>query len=153
MAKLLRSNEPTDIERLRSEMNRIFSDALTRYWPTASVQTLEYPLVDLYNYDDELVAHIAVPGVDLEDLEVSATTDTLTINGSIPSENSENVIWQETFRGRFRRTFRLPVEINPDNVQASMVRGILKVTMPKADQARPRLVKIREDETVEVLTK
>jgi len=131
-----------EVDRIRADVDRVFADAFFRSWPfTRSVA--DFPPTDLVSEDDKLVLLAAVPGARPEDISVSATTSTLAVSGQVSLGNGESCIWKECFSGTFRKIFRLPVPIEPDKIEASLKDGILRITMVKADEARPRSVKIQ----------
>ncbi|MGM0651551.1 MAG: Hsp20/alpha crystallin family protein [Bacillota bacterium] len=145
MRDLVRRNTGGDLDRIRSGIDQVFADAFFRNWPTDGQGV--FPQVDLYNTEGSLVALVNLPGVETNDVEVSTNNDTLTIQGEIKIEPAEGeLIWQERAGGKFYRSFKLPVPIKADNVDASFKSGVLRVEMPKVDELKSRTIKIKENE-------
>jgi HSP20 family protein len=103
-----------------------------------------YP-ADLYETGDNVVLEMAVPGVQVQDLDVSIEGRQLTISGTFPnfSENEERRYWLQTIpRGQFSRTVSLPAGVDVDSVDARVHEGLLTLTLPKAVSARSRKIEI-----------
>jgi len=103
-----------------------------------------YP-ADLYETGDNIVLEMAVPGVQVQDLDVSIEGRQLTISGTFPnfSENEERRYWLQTIpRGQFSRTVSLPAGVDVDSVDARVHEGLLTLTLPKAASARSRKIEI-----------
>ncbi len=145
MRDLVRRNAGTsgDLDRVRSGFDHFLADAFFRNWPVSGDGA--FPQVDLYDTEGSLVAMASLPGVGIEDVEVTANNDTLTISGEIKMEPAEGeVLWQERTGGKFYRSFKLPVPIKANDVDASFKDGVLRIEMPKTDELRSRTVKIKE---------
>lgn len=141
---IIRRNRPSEVERLRSEIDRVFADAFFRHWPLASQEA--YPAMDLYSTEDSLIAVADLPGVESKDVEITATVDSLTISGELKvAPEKGDLLWQERIGGKFYRSFKLPVSIKADAVEASFKGGVLRITMPKADEMKMRTIKIKEE--------
>jgi HSP20 family protein len=103
-----------------------------------------YP-ADLFETGDNVVLEMAVPGVQVQDLDVSIEGRQLTISGTFPnfSEKEERRYWLQTIpRGQFSRTVSLPAGVDLDNVDARVHEGLLTLTMPKAASAKARKIEI-----------
>ena len=103
------------------------------------------PAVDIVENDKELVMSADLPGVKLEDVEVKIEDGTLTLSGSRKFENEDNKNGYhriERSYGQFHRAFALPDSVDSTKVQAGFDNGVLKVTLPKKEIARPRTVKV-----------
>jgi HSP20 family protein len=103
------------------------------------------PAVDIVENDKELVLSADLPGVKLSDVEVKIEDGTLTLSGSRKFENEDNKNGYhriERSYGQFRRAFALPDSVDPAKVEAAFDNGVLKVTLPKKEIARPRTVKV-----------
>jgi HSP20 family protein len=104
--------------------------------------------VDLYETDEELVLIAPVPGLAPGDLNIEATADTLTISGERkPFYQNEKATrhtqsWWSTGQGSFRSSFTLPVEIDPNGIQANYRHGVLELHLPKSEAAKPKAVKV-----------
>ncbi len=103
------------------------------------------PAVDIVENDKELVLSADLPGVKLEDVEVKIEDGTLTLSGSRKFENEDNKNGYhriERSYGQFHRAFALPDSVDATKVEAAFDSGVLKVTLPKKEIARPRTVKV-----------
>lgn len=129
---------------LRQAMDRLFEDSFVR--SPAGPAGAESPLaIDVYSNSDELVIEAAMPGVRQEDLEISLLGETLTISASNRQEqerDEEGYAYREIRRGTFSRTVSLPSGLNPDGAKASFENGLLRLTIPKAEESRPRQIRI-----------
>ena len=109
------------------------------------------PAVDVYEDEHNLVLKLEVPGVNEEDLNVSLENNTLTVRGDRKFENEEK---KENFHrierryGAFTRTFRLPNTVDTEKVEAGYDKGILKITLAKRAEAKPKTIKIGTGEKV-----
>ena len=101
--------------------------------------------VDLYETDENIVLEMAVPGVAVEDLDISIEGRQLSIKGNLPENEDEGRrYWTKGLpSGQFSRTVTLPVEIDVENVEASAVNGILNVTLPKVAEAKARKITVK----------
>ncbi|MBA3976211.1 MAG: heat-shock protein Hsp20 [Candidatus Solibacter sp.] len=118
-------------------MNRLFAEpAGTRPWT---------PAVDIAETDNELVLKADVPGVKLEDINIEVENGTLSISGSraySTEENKGGYHRQERFYGSFHRAFVLPETVDLEKVAAGYENGVLAITMPKKEIAKPRTIKV-----------
>lgn len=143
MRELVRRTDRGEVDRIRSGIDQVFADAFFRNWPFGGQSA--FPAVDLYNTEGSLVALVNLPGADINDVEVTANNDTLTIQGEIKAETGEGeLIWQERPGGKFYRSFNLPLPIKADAVEASFKAGVLRIEMPKIDELKSRAIKIKE---------
>jgi HSP20 family protein len=107
------------------------------------------PPVDVYEDEQNLILKLEVPGVNEADLNVSVENNTLTIQGERKfekEEKEENFHRIERRYGSFLRTFKLPNTVNSDKVEASCDKGILKITLAKRAEAKPRQIKVGNGE-------
>jgi HSP20 family protein len=130
---------------LRNAMDRFMDDAFFR--PVSGVidDVRTMPL-DIYTTDDALVVEAALPAVKPENVDVSILGDTLTLTATTESERSKDngggYHLQEVRRGRFSRTVSLPSGLKSDAASASFENGLLRLSIPKAEQAKPRQIPI-----------
>ena len=130
---------------LREAMNRLMEESIVRE-PFGNKRNL--PL-DIYETPDNLDIVAALPGVSPNDLNVTATGDTVTIKAKIPSETelkeSREWTWylHEIPHGEFSRTIDLPVEVNPQQAKATFQDGVLKLMLPKVEAARQHRLQIQ----------
>jgi len=131
---------------LRDEIDRLFENPLTEL-SRASQQFLGgwVPPVDLYEDKDALTVRVELPGMRKEDIELSVHEDMLTVAGERKAEACKDaeVCRSERFVGRFQRTIGLPSPVQMDKVQASYSDGVLTVTLPKTEEAKPRQIQVK----------
>ena len=128
------------VGRLHQEIDRMFDDFLApgRFLGRAGDGVL-VPRVDITEVDDRIEIAAELPGVDQKDIEVSIDGDMLTIRGEKKSEieekKADHHLVERRF-GSFRRSIRLPGEVDPDKVEATFDKGVLKVTFKKPEEAK-----------------
>lgn len=130
---------------LRDEMNSLFELPLTgNFARQAQLFSSWAPALDLYQNSDAVVAVVEVPGMRKEDIDISLHDGMLTIAGERErsSGESENAERTERFSGKFRRSITLPTRVDAGKVSATYKDGILTVTLPKAEEAKPKKVEV-----------
>ena len=132
---------------IQSEVNRLFDNFLGR--PTATSTgaggRVWMPVVDMYETSDDLLLNFELPGVREKDISLSITGDVLTVKGERQFNqhpNDENYLHVERAYGKFERSIRLPVPVQAGRVKAKYRDGMLEVTLPKAEEVRPKEIKI-----------
>jgi len=102
------------------------------------------PALDLYQNADNVVALVELPGLRKEDIEISLQDGMLTIAGERKNESGEEngATRTERFTGKFRRSVTLPTRVDANNVNAVYKDGILTVTLPKAEEAKPKQIQV-----------
>ncbi len=135
-----------DLETLRERMNVLFGDVYSSPGKEKDLVTSAWnPSVDIYEHNGNLVLTAEIPGVDEDDIEVKLEDSTLTIKGERKYENEvkeENYHRVERSYGSFSRSFSLPQNIDQDKIKAESENGILKITMPKKAELKPKKVKV-----------
>ena len=104
------------------------------------------PAMNMSDLGEELHLVAELPGVKKEDVKLSVHEGVLTLSGERKEANlPENAAWvrNELWRGTFSRAIRLPYPVDPARVKAELTNGILTVTLPKAEEARPKEIRIR----------
>lgn len=104
--------------------------------------------VDVYETEHDVIVKMPVPGIKSEDLDINITGDTVTVRGETREEAQEedkkrNYYFKEVRYGSFARSVTLPAPIEVDKVEAETEDGILTLTMPKAEQAKPKAIKVK----------
>ena len=105
-----------------------------------------YPAVNVWEGSEALAVTAELPGADPDDIEISVKDDVLTLAGERkPPEAGGNAAWRRRERGfgRFSRSVRLPYRVNPDNVEARMADGVLRVVLHKREEDKPRRIEVR----------
>ena len=136
-----------DIITLRERMDRMFEDSLSRFRmpEDATMPTFWSPSVDIYETDENIVLKAELPGVDKKDVSVEVKDSTLILKGERKREKEvkeENYHRVERSFGTFMRSFSLPVSVKQDQVKAKFKDGVLEVTLPKSEEAKPKQVKV-----------
>lgn len=102
--------------------------------------------IDVYQTPSAFIIESTIAGVNPEDIDISLTSDSITIKGKREKEErikTENYIHQECYWGRFTRNIILPQEIDPDRTQASIKNGVLKINLPKVNKTKSKKIKVR----------
>jgi HSP20 family protein len=145
---LLTRYEPfREFATIQDRMNRLFRDF---YAPEgrseeALTNTAFAPPVDVYEDEHSVTLKIEVPGIDEKDIDVRIENNTLTVHGERKFEKEEK---EENYRrverqyGSFTRTFTLPNTVDQESVQANYDKGVLKVTLTKKAEAKPKQIKV-----------
>ena len=128
-------------------INRFFNEALGGWdWQNRdNVGAAWVPAVDIFEEADSIRILAEVPGVKPEDVKISVEGSVLTINGTkqqVAEERTERVHRYERAYGAFERTFTLPATIDAEKIRASYDHGVLTVTLPKVEKARPRQIQV-----------
>ncbi len=132
---------------LRDAIDRMFEQGFGRA-PMARMTAAALP-IDMFERQDELIVMAAVPGARPEDVDISVTSDTLTIKATLhseaESEESSNWTWyfHELDHGQFTRTVSLPFPVSSDQAEARFENGMLRLRLPKSEEARPRRIQIQ----------
>ena len=140
----------SDLMSLREAMDRLFEESFVR--PGARMLApfgAGELCLDMYETDSDVVVTASLPGVKPEDVDVTITGDVLSIKGEVRSEvkvEKANYLRQERRFGAFHRTVALPVPVQADKAEAKFKDGVLTLTMPKAEEARPKSIKIKTEE-------
>lgn len=146
MSKLAVRNDQVDNNlTLRDAMDRLINDSFVRpFWPFDS--TLGAFSLDMYETNDAVVVKAAIPGLKSEDLNITVSGDMLTIQGETRQEEEakESTYYvRERHYGTFSRVLSLPTSVMADKAEAEFENGILKLTLPKAEEARPKVITVK----------
>ena len=147
MANLVRWEPVRDLVSLREAMDRLFEESFVRPWGGRLAPREAGSLaLDMYETDEAVVVKLAIPGVKPEDIDVSVTGDVLTIKGETKAEEEvkgENYIRRERRYGAFSRSVSIPVTVVSDKGEAEFEDGVLTLTLPKAEEVKPRAIKVK----------
>ena len=145
MSNLTRWEPVREMMTLREAMDRLFDDAFTRPinlrdggWSA--------PAVDMYQTDDEVVVRAALPGFKADEVQINVTGDVLTLRGELRhQEEKKEKAWhiREHRWGSFERSIALPTEVTADKAAAEFENGILTVTLPKAEEVKPKTITVK----------
>jgi len=108
-----------------------------------SARRVVFPL-DIKVEDEDYLVSALLPGVSVDDLNITIVNDTLTIQGDLKNEYEENssYLLQERPSGRFYRAINLPEPVDSSKVEASLTNGVLTLRVPKAEEAKPKTIKV-----------
>lgn len=132
---------------LRDAMDRLFEESIVHpgagWLPRVGERRLA---ADMYETDDAVVVKSAIPGIEAQDLDISVTGDTLTIKGETRADEEikeENYLYRERRYGSFCRVLTIPVPVVTDKAEATFENGVLTLTLPKAEEAKPKAIKVK----------
>lgn len=148
MMRNLRTFDPwRDFGSLQDRINRLFDDALrgAGEGDEELMRGAWAPAVDIHDKGDGFVLSADLPGVDKDDIEIDVKDGTLTIKGEKKFEEKvpkDNYIRIERSYGKFVRSFTLPNLVDSEKIKASFKDGILELTLPKKEEAKPKQITI-----------
>ena len=140
----------TELMSLRQAMDRLFEDSFVR--PSHALEALgevAAPALDVYQTPSEIVVKAALPGIKPEDVSIDITGDILTVKGESKAEQEvkrEDYLYQERRYGAFSRSVALPGGPKSDKAGATMEDGVLTLTIPKVEEAKPKAIKVKAKE-------
>jgi HSP20 family protein len=135
-----------DFERMRRDMDRLWESFFERGVRRADEENEWLPSLDIAETKNEIVVKAEVPGLDPKDIDISLSDGLLTIKGEKKQEREEkeeNYHLVERSYGAFTRSIGLPKEVQSDKISASYKNGVLKVTLPKSEEAKKKEIKIK----------
>ncbi len=144
MANLTRLNPVHEMVGMRDEMDRIFEDFFSR----GLINYEGYGTInlDMMQTEDDVVVKASIPGVKADDINISVSGDTLTIRGEMKMEEEtrkSDYHLHEIRQGTFARSVLLPCPVVVDKAKADFENGILKLTLPKAEEVKPKTISIK----------
>ncbi|MCH7950448.1 MAG: Hsp20/alpha crystallin family protein [Candidatus Dadabacteria bacterium] len=129
----------SDVDRLINEFGRGFHSG------EATDEASWSPKVDIYETENTYVLNAELPGLKKKEIKIDLNDNTLTLNGEKKFEekvDKENYVRVERSYGSFTRSFVLSDNVNAENITASYKDGVLKVTLPKKEEAKPKEIKV-----------
>ena len=144
MSNLIRLEPARGMMTLREAMDRLFDDAFTH--PLSLRDNRSVPAIDMYQTDDEIVVKAALPGLEADEVQINITGEVLHIKGEMKHEEEKKErAWhiREQRWGAFERSVALPIEVVADKAKAEFENGILTITLPKADEVKPKVINIK----------
>jgi HSP20 family protein len=130
---------------LREAMNSLLADSFVR--PTTAMAiagTNSFPL-DVSESDDEFVVHATLPGINPDEIQITVQGDVLTIRGDTKAQDErkdQNWLIRERRSGSFQRSITFGTQVDADRASTQFEHGVLTLTLPKSEQARPKQIKI-----------
>ena len=145
MSNLTRWEPVREMMTLREAMDRLFDDAFTRPinlrdggWSA--------PAVDMYQTDDEVTVKVALPGFKADEVQINVTGDVITLRGEMKhEEDQKDKAWhiREHRWSSFERSVALPTAVRADKASADFENGILTITLPKAEEVKPKTISVK----------
>jgi HSP20 family protein len=132
------------VSTLQDQINRLFNDSFERNREESSLSAWA-PAVDIYETEHELVVKADLPDVDPKDLDIRVENNILTIGGERQFEkkvHEENYLRVERAYGSFARSFTLSNTVNAEAIKADYQNGVLTLTIPKREEAKPKQIKV-----------
>ncbi len=132
------------IDTLERQINRLFDEMLLPTWRDSDKFSFA-PAAELSETDEAIDLKLEIPGVDAKDLDVKVTKDAVSISGerSEESKTADNGKTRSEFRyGKFQRIIALPAKVQNDRITAEYKDGILRLTLPKAEEEKNKVVKV-----------
>ena len=147
MMNLVRWNPWREMSTLQNRINGLFDEPFFRSGHDDDGLSLGswYPAVDMFENDDKIVIKAELPGMDKKDISVDLKDQVLTLSGERKYENEvkeENYYRRERSSGKFKRSFHLPADVDPDKIKAEFKDGVLKVEMPKPEIEKPKQISV-----------
>ncbi len=134
---------------LQDRMNRLFEGTVGREGTEEDFETAVWtPPVDIYETKDDIMVKVEVPGVSKDLISVEVKNEVLVISGKRPFEKDvleENYHRIERAYGKFRRSFILGMPVQVDQIKAAYRDGVLEITLPKVEEAKPKKVEISSE--------
>jgi HSP20 family protein len=129
---------------LRDEIDRLFETPLSELAHSSQLLSGWTPAFDVYEDKDNVYVRAELPGMRKEDIDLSLHNGSLSISGERKQDKHDEaeVYRSERFFGRFQRTIMLPTQVAVDRIKAQYKDGILNVTLPKAEEAKPKHIDV-----------
>lgn len=137
------ANPWQEIDRVQREMNRLFSSL---YGSSRTQGAPSFPAMNVWTNPDGAVITAELPGVNPDDIDISVVGETLTLTGSrTPQELKEGEKYHRRERGygKFTRTFQLPFTVEANKVEAVFNKGVLHISLPRAEADKPKKITIK----------
>jgi HSP20 family protein len=144
MANIVRWDPFRELIDMRRDWDRLFDDNFFR--PAWSGNGHSAPLADLYETTDEVHVKAAMPGVKAEDVDIQIHGDTLTIKAEVKEEEEKKEATYHMREQRYQaysRSLMLPTSVKAEQAQAEVKDGILHITLPKAEEAKPKQITVK----------
>src|ERR1700726_5313155 len=145
MTVLTRWEPFREFSTLQDRMNRLFRETQGNSQDESLTASGFAPAVDVYEDEHNVTLKIEVPGIDEKDIDIRLENNTLTVHGERKIEKEEK---EENYRrverqyGSFTRTFTLPSTVDSEKVSATYDKGVLKISLPKKAEAKPKQIKV-----------
>lgn len=144
MSNLIRWEPAREMMTLREAMDHLFDDAFTR--PLSRNGNWSTPAIDMYQTGEEVIVKAALPGIKPDAVQINVTGDVLNLKAEVEQEQETNdKAWhiREQRWGKFERSIALPTIVKADKAKADFENGVLTITLPKAEEAKPKMITIK----------
>jgi len=135
-----------DLLSIQDRMNRLFEQTLSRSRAEEGITASTWsPAVDIYETPETIIMKADLPGLSREDIEIQIGDNTLTLRGErrfAKDVQQENYLRIERAYGAFQRNFTLPATVQQEKIRAIFRDGVLELTLPKAEEAKPKKIAI-----------
>lgn len=152
MADITRWDPFNEMLTFRNSLDRLFDDiSPLRFRPLIREIDLTFP-IDVYEDDENVTVKALLPGIKPSDIDVSVVGNLLTLRGQMREEqeqDNQNYYRREVRAGNFMRQIALPCEVVSDKSQATYEDGVLRIKLPKAEQVKPKSIKVQSRNTIE----
>ena len=141
-----------EITSLRDAMDRLFEDSFVRaphLWP--EVREWDLP-IDMHQTANDVIVKASLPGFKPEEVDISIADSTINIKGEHKEEEEvkeENYFYKERRYGTFSRSLPIPVKVKSDKAEAVFEEGVLTLTLPKAEEVKPKQIKVKAKQITE----
>jgi HSP20 family protein len=148
MKQLTRYPETSPVSNLRREMDRIFNELIPFSWRFDESETSMgrwSPTTDMMETDDEYLIEVDLPGMNKDDIEISAHDNVLSIEGErkrASEKEHPGYLRSERYFGSFKRSIMLPASVKDDAIKATFKHGVLRINVPKAEKSKRKSVPI-----------
>jgi HSP20 family protein len=133
-------------ESIHEGINRLFDDSLLRkYYDGDVFQGSWAPAIDMYETEESVVIKAELPGVSKKDIDIEVKENVLTLKGERTKDEEikeENYHRVERYHGTFQRRFTLPAHVDSEKVKAKFTDGLLEITLPKVEAAKPKKIEV-----------
>jgi HSP20 family protein len=147
MANLTRYEPFSDMISLRGAMDRLFDESFVNPlgWKIWNGEGISAP-IDVHQTNDEIVVTASLPGIKPQDVDITITGQTLSVRGEVHEDEEvqrEQYLYRERRTGTFHRTVELPVRVMGEKAEATFENGLLRLTIPKAEDVKPRQIQVK----------
>ena len=143
MTLLTRWDPLRDLATMQNRLNRFVREPYNAEGPEEALTTTSFaPPVDIYEDEHTIAVKMEVPGIDEKDIDVRIESNTLTVHGERKIEKEENFRRVERQYGSFTRSFTLPSSVDTGQVSAHYDKGVLKISLAKKAEAKPKQIKV-----------
>lgn len=148
MSSIVRWDPFAEFHGLRRAMDRALVGFAPVRWRSVELSPLTFP-VDVWETEDKVVVRAVLPGVSPDAIDISVSEGVLTVKGEAESEHKEekqDYYWREIRYGAMSRSVQLPSRVDYERAEAEFENGILTISLPKAEEARPKTIKVQARE-------